>query len=105
MRPFFCLPSLFLYSASDAQVTQGIAMKITVDVDITPEELRTFLGLPDVEKFQKDMMERAQEYLKEAGQSQYQSIISSAMQPMMAYQSWVQKMMNPADGKNDDKQT
>jgi hypothetical protein len=69
-------------------------MKISVDVDITPEELRRFLGLPNVEKIQQELLKNAQKYLKESGQSQYQDIVSSAMQPMMAYQSWLQRMMS-----------
>ena len=68
-------------------------MKITVDVDITPEELRSFLGLQNVEKLQQELVRNAQKHLKDAGASQYSELISGAMQPMMAYQSWVQKMM------------
>ena len=69
-------------------------MKISVDVDITPEEFRRFLGLPNVEKIQQEMVKNAQKYLKESGQSQYQELVSSAMQPMMAYQNWLQRMMS-----------
>ena len=68
-------------------------MKISVDVDITPEELRRFLGLPNVEKIQTELVKNAQKYLKETSQSQYQDLVSSALQPMMAYQTWLQKMM------------
>ena len=32
-------------------------MKITIDVDCTPEEARTFLGLPDVGPLQAEMMQ------------------------------------------------
>lgn len=32
-------------------------MKVTVDVDITPEEMRKLFGLPDVEAFQQELME------------------------------------------------
>lgn len=32
-------------------------MKITVDVDCTPEEARAFLGLPDVRPMQEELME------------------------------------------------
>jgi hypothetical protein len=32
-------------------------MKINVDVDITPEELRVFMGLPDVQGLQQQMLE------------------------------------------------
>ena len=31
-------------------------MKVNVNVDCTPEEARTFLGLPDVQPFQEEMM-------------------------------------------------
>jgi hypothetical protein len=32
-------------------------MKVTMDVDITPEEVRKLFGLPDVEGFQRQMMD------------------------------------------------
>lgn len=32
-------------------------MKISVDLDITPEELRKLFGLPDVEEFQRQLMD------------------------------------------------
>jgi|TARA_R110000772_G_scaffold56298_4_gene128227 hypothetical protein len=35
-------------------------MKITVDIDCTPQEARTFLGLPDVEKMQEAVMKELQ---------------------------------------------
>ena len=38
-------------------------MKFSIDIDCTPEEARQFLGLPDVEAFQKSMMELVQERL------------------------------------------
>jgi len=51
------------------------------------------------------MVKNAQKYLKDAGSSQYSELISGAMQPMMAYQSWVQRMMTGQAGpakKGDD---
>ncbi len=36
-------------------------MKITVDIDCTPEEARSFLGLPDVQPMQKALMREVQE--------------------------------------------
>ena len=68
-------------------------MKITVDVDITPEELRRFIGLPNVDKLQEQILQNAQTYLKESGGSHYSDLIATAMQPMAAYQQWLQKMM------------
>jgi hypothetical protein len=38
-------------------------MKIKFDIDCTPEELRTFFGLPDVQPMQQVLMERVQEQL------------------------------------------
>ena len=35
-------------------------MKVTVDIDCTPEEARTFFGLPDVQPMQKAMMAKMQ---------------------------------------------
>ncbi|MDD2899433.1 MAG: hypothetical protein PHI31_12050 [Desulfuromonadaceae bacterium] len=36
-------------------------MKIHFDIDATPQELRTFFGLPDVETLQKEMMDQIRE--------------------------------------------
>jgi hypothetical protein len=36
-------------------------MKITVDIDCTPEEARAFFGLPDVKPMQDALMKRIQE--------------------------------------------
>lgn len=33
-------------------------MKVNVDIDMSPEELRKLLGLPDVEPIQREMMEK-----------------------------------------------
>jgi hypothetical protein len=35
-------------------------MKITVDIDCTPDEARTFLGLPDVKPMQEELMREMQ---------------------------------------------
>lgn len=36
-------------------------MKVTIDIDCTPEEARTFLGLPDVRPMQEQMMQELQD--------------------------------------------
>jgi hypothetical protein len=36
-------------------------MNITVNFDITPQEMRKLLGLPDVEEFQKQMLDNLRE--------------------------------------------
>ena len=75
-------------------------MKITVDVDITPEELRSFLGLPNIEHLQEQMLSNAQEYLKGAGHSEYADLLSGAMQPLFTYQNWVKNMLTGATSKS-----
>jgi hypothetical protein len=39
-------------------------MKIKFDVDATPQELRTFFGLPDVEDLQREMLEEIRQKWK-----------------------------------------
>lgn len=36
-------------------------MKITIDIDCTPQEARTFFGLPEIENMQKAVVEAMQE--------------------------------------------
>lgn len=40
-------------------------MKITIDVDCTPDEARRFLGLPDVAPMQEALMAQLQERLEQ----------------------------------------
>ena len=41
-------------------------MKVTIDIDCTPEEARTFLGLPDLGKVQKEAMDAMAARMREA---------------------------------------
>ena len=41
-------------------------MKVNVEMDMTPEEARAFMGLPDVAPLQKKMMEEMQARMKAA---------------------------------------
>lgn len=83
-------------------------MKITVDVDCTPEEARTFLGLPDVRPMQEALMKQLQDRM---------SASLNAMDPETMIRTWLpagiqgfeqmQKMfwsqMNAAMGKDPKK--
>ncbi|WP_085901558.1 DUF6489 family protein [Kiloniella majae] len=44
-------------------------MKITFDIDCTPEEARQFLGLPDVSELQKEAIEEVRKRMLETIQS------------------------------------
>ncbi len=39
-------------------------MKVSVDIDCTPEELRTFFGLPDVQPMQQALMKDIEDRMK-----------------------------------------
>lgn len=43
-------------------------MKITIDVDITPRELRTFFGLPDVKPLQDEMLDRIRDKMRKGAE-------------------------------------
>jgi hypothetical protein len=43
-------------------------MKINVDLDVTPEELRKLMGLPDVEAFQRQLLEDIRERMREGAE-------------------------------------
>ena len=55
-------------------------MKINIDIDCTPEEARTFFGLPDVQPMQKVMMEEVQKRMLEGLQ---------AMTPEAMFKVWL----------------
>ena len=55
-------------------------MKITIDIDCTPDEARTFLGLPDVKPMQEAMMAEAQARMQAA---------VAAMEPEALMKMWM----------------
>lgn len=55
-------------------------MKVTVNIDCTPEEARTFFGLPDVKPMQEAMMRELEERMKSN---------LSAMDPETMMKTWL----------------
>ena len=55
-------------------------MKINIEFDMTPEEFRRAMGLPDVQEFQKELMQNMMEKMM-AGEDGYDAL--SLFQPMM----------------------
>lgn len=55
-------------------------MKINVEFDLTPEEFRRAMGLPDVEAFQQELLDRIQKQM-ESGVEGYDPM--SLMQPFL----------------------
>ena len=85
-------------------------MNFKIDVEMTPEELRKVLGLPDVESFQKEMMAKIQERM-DAGVDGYdpltlfQPYMASGLGSMDAIQKMLMNMMTSYTGshKSSDK--
>ncbi len=82
-------------------------MNIKVDVDITPEEMRKLMGLPDVQGFQEDLMTRIREQMDVGAegydpQSLMRPFFNNAFASMDAFQKMMSGAMSMAD-KNTDK--
>lgn len=58
-------------------------MKITVDVDCTPEEARRFLGLPDVAPMQEAMLAQMQAQMEKAASAIVPETIMKTLFPNM----------------------
>jgi len=56
-------------------------MKINIEFDMTPEELRQAMGLPDVQEFQNEVMKGMMEKMM-SGEEGYDAM--SLFKPMMA---------------------
>jgi hypothetical protein len=57
-------------------------MKVTIEVDCTPEEARRFLGLPDVVAMQQTLMEKLQQRLVSAVDATTPEALLKAWVPM-----------------------
>ncbi len=54
-------------------------MKITFDVELTPEEARRFFGLPDVAPVQEHLMQRVKDQVDAAADPAYLGKLASQM--------------------------
>ena len=63
-------------------------MRINVEFELTPEELRSFMGLPDVGGVQARMLEEFSERLTGSGKERdefLQEVFASAMAPWQGF--------------------
>lgn len=63
-------------------------MKVTINVECTPEEARTFMGLPDVQPMQQALMAELEDRLRSNIQ---------AMSPENMVQTWLPASLQGAD--------
>jgi|TARA_R110002074_G_scaffold228259_2_gene399974 uncharacterized protein YoaH (UPF0181 family) len=71
-------------------------MKATIEIDATPQEMREFLGLPEVQALQKEAMEKIREKMLEGIQSNDLAELMKLFMPMpeqMSAVEGVQKAM------------
>lgn len=79
-------------------------MKVTVNVDMTPEELRRFMGLPDVQGIQQQMMDSFAENLQNSQDQQAEfvrNMISGSIAPWQSFFALASGAANNSDDKKD----
>ncbi|MAD46421.1 MAG: hypothetical protein CMI02_19300 [Oceanospirillaceae bacterium] len=82
-------------------------MKINVTFDMTPEEFRKVLGLPEVQEFQQEFFNTVLEKMKSGEEgydplSLYQPMFNESMNAVTQFQSMMMKLMAgqaPGDNK------
>lgn len=57
-------------------------MKVTMNIDCTPEEARAFFGLPDVGPFQQAMMEQMQAKMEKAASAMDPEVFLKTLFPV-----------------------
>lgn len=77
-------------------------MKINVEIDLTPEELRRFMGLPDVQGFQQQMLERFSEGFQ-TSQDQREEFVRNMFAGAIAPWQGFLSMMSAAGGNRGDR--
>ena len=83
-------------------------MKISIDIDLTPEEFRRTMGLPDVSEIQKEMVEQFRKQMV-AGAEGYdpmtlmQPYLNSGISSMEAMQKSFFNMMMQQSGRESSK--
>ncbi len=77
-------------------------MKINVEVDLTPEEMRRLIGLPDVASFQEELMTEVRNKMKAGIEgydplSLYQPFLNNAFTSMNTLQQFMTKAMTTSN--------
>lgn len=73
-------------------------MKVNIDLDMTPEEARKMMGLPDLEPLQKAMMDKMQNHMEDYFASMtdpelmFNKLMPIGIQAMETYQNFYREM-------------
>lgn len=82
-------------------------MKVSIDIDMTPEEARKLMGLPDMEPLQQEMMEKMREKMLQNMEDMsdpdffFKKVFPAGVQSMESFQNMFSSMM--AGSANTDK--
>jgi len=85
-------------------------MKISVDVDLSPEEARKLMGLPDVEPMQQQLLAKVQEKMENSIEEMtnpelmMKRFLPLGAQGMDQFQKFVSGFTKPAPNRNQDKE-
>ncbi|HPE58948.1 MAG TPA: DUF6489 family protein [Thiolinea sp.] len=86
-------------------------MKLKIDVDVSPEELRRLMGLPDVQEFNREIMDQMLKRMQD-GMVGYDpmaffktGILSPGMSGTDAFKPWIDAFRNLASVANTGRDT
>lgn len=82
-------------------------MNVKIDVDVTPEEMRKLLGLPDVETFQREMLESIRKKMTEGVEGYdplkfFQPYLSGSVASWDMFQKMFSAAVTPGRDKGPD---
>ncbi|UTW46991.1 hypothetical protein KFF03_10340 [Bacterioplanoides sp. SCSIO 12839] len=83
-------------------------MKINVTFDMTPDEFRRVMGLPDVQQFQQELFNQMLEKMQSGEEgydplSLYQPMMKEGMSAMGQFQNMMFNMMSGANSADQEK--
>ncbi|MCF7990614.1 MAG: DUF6489 family protein [Thiohalocapsa sp.] len=81
-------------------------MNIKIDIDITPDEMRKLMGLPDVDAFQRQLMEDIRERINQGVEGYdplklFQPYLSSSLAGMEMMQRLMTAGLGGSESKKD----
>lgn len=81
-------------------------MNIRIDIDMTPEEMRRLMGLPDVQPFHDELVEKLREQLRAGAEgydplSLFKPYMNSAVNSMEMFQRFMSGVMSTGGGKKE----
>ena len=76
-------------------------MKITVNVDCTPEEARAFLGLPDIKPMQDQFVQQMQERMADLQASAPEELLKAWAPAMKGFEQWQSLLAQMSGAKRE----